>query len=119
MDANQILDYCLAKKGVVETFPFDKETLVLKVGGKMFLLMSLERQPLTISVKTDPEWSAELREQFYQITGAYHMNKTHWNSVLCEGLKPDLIEKLIDHSYDLVLKSLSKKIQIEILDLEE
>lgn len=118
MDANEILDYCLTKKGVVETFPFDKETLVLKAGGKMFLLMSLERQPLSISVKTDPEWSAELREQFHQITGAYHMNKTHWNSVLCGGLKRDLILKLIDHSYDLIVKSLSKKIQSEILDLE-
>ena len=115
MNANEILDYCLNKKGVVETFPFDKETLVLKVGGKMFLLMSLERQPLSISVKTDPEWSAELREKFYQITGAYHMNKTHWNSVLCEGLKRDLIEKLIDHSYDLVLKSLPKKIQQQLI----
>lgn len=118
MDANQILDYCLAKKGVVETFPFDKETLVLKVGGKMFLLMSLEKQPLSISVKTDPEWSAELRGKFHQITGAYHMNKTHWNSVLCEGLKRDLILKMIDHSYDLIVKSLSKKIQSDIFDLE-
>ena len=62
MDANEILDYCLAKKGVEETFPFDQETLVMKVGGKMFLLMSLERQPITIAVKTDPEWSEELRE---------------------------------------------------------
>ncbi len=118
MDANQILDYCLAKKGVVETFPFDNETLVLKVGGKMFLLMPLEKQPITIAVKTDPEWSAELREQFHQITGAYHMNKTHWNSILCEGLKPELILKLIDHSYDLILNSLSKKIREEILSLE-
>ncbi|UJF29660.1 MmcQ/YjbR family DNA-binding protein [Kaistella sp. 97-N-M2] len=114
MDANQILDHCLARKGVVETFPFNPETLVLKVGGKMFLLMPLETQPLTISVKTDPEWSAELREQHPQVTGAYHMNKTHWNSVLCEGLKPDLILKLIDHSYDLVVASLPKKIRGEL-----
>ena len=63
MDANQILDYCNTKKGVQETFPFDNETLVMKVGGKMFLLMSLDTQPVSISVKTDPEWSAELREQ--------------------------------------------------------
>lgn len=111
MDANQILDHCLARIGVVETFPFNPETLVLKVGGKMFLLMPLETQPLTISVKTDPEWSAELREKHPQITGAYHMNKTHWNSVLCEGLKPDLILKLIDLSYDLVVASLPKKIR--------
>lgn len=114
MDANEILDYCLAKKGVTETFPFDKETLVMKVGGKMFLLMSLEKQPLSIAVKTDPEWSAELREKYPQITGAYHMNKTHWNSVLCEGLKPELIMKLIDSSYELIFESLTKKMKIEV-----
>lgn len=111
MDANEILEYCLAKKGVTESFPFDNETLVTKVGPKIFLLMSLERQPLGINVKTDPEWSAELREQYIQITGAFHMNKTHWNSVSIDGLKRELIFKLIDHSYDLVFKSLPKKIK--------
>lgn len=114
MDANEILDYCLAKKGVEETFPFDKETLVMKVGGKMFLLMSLEKQPLSIAVKTDPEWSAELREKYPQITGAYHMNKTHWNSVMCEGLKRELIMKLIDSSYELIFNSLTKKMKVEV-----
>lgn len=116
MDANEILDYCLAKKGVTETFPFDNETLVMKVGTKMFLLMGLERQPLGINVKTDPEWSAELREQHPQITGAFHMNKTHWNSVLMDGLKRDLISKLIDHSYELVFNSLTKKAREEIVN---
>lgn len=114
MDANEILDYCLSKKGVTETFPFDNETLVMKVGTKMFLLMSLEKQPLTIAVKTDPEWSAELREQYPQITGAFHMNKTHWNSVSLDGLKRELVLKMIDHSYDLVFKSLTKKAKEEI-----
>jgi len=55
MEASEILDYCNEKKGVEETFPFDNETLVLKVGGKMFLLMSLDKHPLYIAVKTDPE----------------------------------------------------------------
>lgn len=109
MDANEILEYCLQKKGVMENFPFDNETLVLKVGTKMFLLMALEKQPLGINVKTDPEWSAELREQHPQITGAYHMNKTHWNSVTVDGLKRELIFKLIDQSYELVFNSLTKK----------
>lgn len=116
MDANEILDYCLAKKGVTETFPFDNETLVMKVGTKMFLLMALEKQPLSINVKTDPEWSAELREQHLQITGAFHMNKTHWNSVMTDGLKRDLIFKLIDQSYELVFNSLTKKAKEEILN---
>jgi predicted DNA-binding protein (MmcQ/YjbR family) len=116
MDANEILDYCLAKKGVTETFPFDNETLVMKVGTKMFLLMALEKQPLSINVKTDPEWSAELREQYPQITGAFHMNKTHWNSVMVDGLKRDLIFKMIDQSYELVFNSMTKKEKEEILN---
>lgn len=116
MDANEILDYCLAKKGVTESFPFDQETLVMKVGTKMFLLMSLEKQPLTIAIKNDPEWNLELREQHPQITGAFHMNKTHWNSVSLEGLKKDLLLKMIDQSYDLVFKSLTKKVKEEILN---
>lgn len=116
MDANEILDYCLAKKGVTETFPFDNETLVMKVGTKMFLLMPLEKQPLSINVKTDPEWSAELREQHPQITGAFHMNKTHWNLVLTDGLKRDLVFKLIDQSYELVFNSLAKKVREEIVN---
>lgn len=117
MEINELLTYCNAKKGVEETFPFDRETLVLKVGGKMFLLIPLEQQPLTISVKTDPEWSADLRAQHPQITGAYHMNKTHWNSVVCEGLKKDLVLKLIDQSYELIFKSLTKKRQKELSDM--
>jgi len=114
MDASEILDYCLAKKGVTENFPFDNETLVMKVGTKMFLLMALEKQPLSINVKTDPEWSAELREQYPQITGAFHMNKTHWNSVMVDGLKRDLIFKMIDQSYELVFNSMTKKAKEEI-----
>lgn len=114
MDANEILEYCLAKKGVTESFPFDNETLVMKVGTKMFLLMALEKQPLSINVKTDPEWSAELREQYPQITGAFHMNKTHWNSVMTNGLKKDLILRLIDQSYELVFNSLTKKAKEEL-----
>lgn len=116
MEVQEILEYCALKKGVEESFPFDNETLVLKVGGKIFLLMSLEKQPLVINVKTDPEWSEELREQHPQITGAWHMNKRHWNSVVCEGLRKELILKLIDSSYDLVLSSLTKKIREEVIN---
>jgi len=116
METEEIREYCLGKKAVTEGFPFDNETLVFKVGGKMFLLISLEKHPATFSAKADPEWNEELRENYPQISGAYHMNKTHWNSVLCEGLKKELILKLIDHSYDLVFKSLTKKLQAEILN---
>lgn len=116
MEIQEVLEYCAAKKGSEETFPFNEETLVLKVGGKMYALIPLEKQPLQISLKADPEWSEELREQFPQITGAYHMNKTHWNTVVAQGIKPKLIYEMIDHSYDLVFKSLTKKLQKEILE---
>ncbi|MDN3607011.1 MmcQ/YjbR family DNA-binding protein [Kaistella yonginensis] len=116
MDVTEILDYCQRKKGVEETFPFNPETLVVKVAGKMFALIPLEKQPVNLSLKADPEKSAELREQYPQITGAYHMNKTHWNSVRCEGLKKELIFELIDHSYDLVVASLTKKKKEELLN---
>lgn len=114
MEVEEIRDYCLAKNGVTESFPFDVETLVFKVGGKMFLLIPLEKQPVSFSAKANPEWSETLREEFCQISGAYHMNKTHWNSVVCDGLKRNLVLQLIDHSYDLIFKSLSKKLQSEI-----
>ena len=114
MEAEEIREYCLSKKAVTEGFPFDLETLVFKVGGKMFLLISLEHHPTTFSAKANPEWSEELREEYSQINGAYHMNKTHWNSVVCESLKQDLIFKWIDHSYDLVFKSLTKKVRDSI-----
>ena len=115
MEAEEIRNYCLNKKGVTEGFPFDETTLVFKVGGKMFLLMALEKQPLVFSAKNTADYNEELREQYYQISGAYHMNKTHWNSVICEGLKPEFIKKLIDDSYQLVYESLTKKIKLEIL----
>ncbi len=115
MEALEIREYCLQKKAVTEGFPFNETALVFKVGGKMFLLMDLESMPLVFSAKANPEWSEELREKYHQISGAYHMNKTHWNSIGTEGLKPELIKKLIDHSYDLVFNSLTRRVREEIL----
>ena len=118
MIAEEIREYCLAKKGVTEGFPFNETTLVFKVGGKMFLLMALDTKPLVFSAKNKEDYNQELREKYYQISDAYHMNKTHWNSVVCEGLKSDLIKKLIDDSYDLVFESLTKKVKEEVLNLK-
>ncbi|SFH83734.1 MmcQ/YjbR family DNA-binding protein [Halpernia frigidisoli] len=116
MQAEEIQNCCLQKKGVTESFPFENETLVFKVGGKIFLLMSLESQPLKISLKNTTEKNIELRTKYYQIEGAYHMNKTHWNTVICEGIKPDLIKELIDRSYDIIFQSLTKKIKDEVVN---
>ncbi|MHA6697636.1 MmcQ/YjbR family DNA-binding protein [Chryseobacterium sp. A301] len=116
MDAEQIRTYCLGKKGVSESFPFNQTTLVFKVGTKMFLLLSLDAVPLSFAVKTAPDWSEQLRESYSQIKGAYHMNKTHWNSVEPEGVPSDLLFKLIDHSYELIFNSLSRKDREGILE---
>ena len=68
------------------------------------------------TLKTNPEWSIELREEYTQVKGAYHMNKTHWNSFECVVIKMELIHEIIDHSYNLIFKSLTKKLQAEILE---
>lgn len=118
MDIQEFLDYCTNKKAVTEHFPFDQYTLVLKVGGKMFLLTSMERWEAgkpTVNLKCDPEYAIELRERYQGIEPGYHMNKTHWNTVSIGGDVPfTLLLELIDHSYDLIFKSLPKKVQNEI-----
>lgn len=111
MDIESIWKYCLAKPHVEETFPFDQETLVIKVGNKMFALFSVENFS-GISLKCDPERSIELRESFSAIVPAYHMNKKHWNTVkVGEDVDSKLIFELIDHSYHLVFNSLPKKVR--------
>lgn len=119
MDIQQFLEYCTSKKGVTQHFPFDQDTLVLKVGGKMFLLTSMERWEAgipTVNLKCNPEYAIELRERFQGIEPGYHMNKKHWNTVSIGGDVPfTLLLELIDHSYDLIFKSLPKKTQAEIL----
>ncbi|WGK66220.1 MmcQ/YjbR family DNA-binding protein [Croceiramulus getboli] len=109
-------DYCLAKKGVTESFPFDEDVLVFKVMNKMFALTSLSRLPRQANLKCDPERVERLREAHDGlILPGYHMNKHHWNSVLLEaGLPPELLTELIDHSYELIVASLPKKLQQEL-----
>ena len=106
-------EYCLNKKHVTEEFPFDEQTLVFKVMGKMFALSGLERIPHEINLKCDPERSIELREAYDGlIYPGYHMSKLHWNTIVIESGVPDsLIRELIDHSYDLVVKGLPKKLR--------
>lgn len=107
--------YCLAKPGVEETFPFDEHTLVFKVMGKMFAVSGLEREEFSVNLKCDPERSVELREQYPDIQPGWHMNKAHWNTVLFEGDVPEqLLRDLIDHSYDLVVSKLTKKLKAEL-----
>ena len=109
MNIETIREYCLRKKGVSEDFPFNETTLVFKVMNKMFLLASLDSVPLQINLKCDPEKAVELREKYDSVESAYHMNKTHWNSVLIDRTIPDKeILKWIDDSYNLVVSGLKK-----------
>jgi predicted DNA-binding protein (MmcQ/YjbR family) len=100
----------MAKAGVEESFPFDNETLVWKVAGKMFCLCNIHNFS-SLNLKCDPEKSMELREMYPQITPGYHMNKKLWNTVILDGLSEKLIFELIDHSYDEVVRKLPKKVQ--------
>ncbi len=109
MNIDTLQKYCVKKKGVTESFPFDEETLVFKVGGKMFCLINLT-PPWSTNLKCDPEKAIELREEYEEIIPGYHMNKKHWNTVDLHGnLKESLIEELINDSYNLVLAGLPKK----------
>ena len=109
MNIESYREYCLAKKGVTEDFPFDNETLVFKVGGKMFALTGIE-QFKSINLKCDPERAIELREEYAGILPGYHMSKKHWNTVMMDGSVPmKLIKQMIDDSYDLVVSSLPKR----------
>jgi len=119
-------DFCEAKAGVEATFPFGDATLVYKVGGKMFALTSIDDSPVGdrmsppfefINLKCDPDYAIELRADYEYISPAWHMSKKHWNSVFTDQDIPEkLIYELIDHSYDLVFKNLTKKLQNEILN---
>ncbi|MEP0265063.1 MmcQ/YjbR family DNA-binding protein [Dokdonia sp.] len=118
MHIEEFRNYCIAKKGVTEEFPFDEKTLVFKVMGKMFALSGLERIPAQVNLKCDPERSATLREEYDgTITGAFHMSKLHWNSVILQEVPPQLITELIDHSYDLVVSKMTKKLRTELENL--
>lgn len=111
MNIEELRDYCLAMKGATESFPFDQDTLVFKVGGKMFALTSLAHFN-SINLKCDPERSVELREHYQGVNPGFHMNKTHWNTVsLDRDVPQSLILDLIHHSYQLVYKSLPKRVK--------
>lgn len=118
MNIQQLYEFCLSKKGVTEHFPFDEDTLVFKVGGKMFCLASLsdwEKGIPSLNLKCDPEKAIQLREEYEAIKLGYHMSKVHWNTVSIDhDVSDKMVIELINHSYDLVFNSLTKKIQAEI-----
>lgn len=112
MNIETIRNYCIAKPGVSESFPFGGDALVFKVGGKMFALLATESQPTTINLKCDPERAVQLRDEHPAVAPGYHMNKTHWNTITINGtVRTVELQEWIDHSYELVRKSLPKAVQ--------
>ncbi len=112
MNIEELRDYCLSLKGTTESFPFDEMTLVLKVQGKMFALIPLDNPETQISLKCDPERAISLREEHSAIVPAWHFNKKYWNTVIIDpSISKALLYELIQHSYDLVVLGLPKKLR--------
>jgi len=109
MNIEELREYCLSKKAVTESFPFDENTLVFKVAGKMFLLTDLV-DDFSMNIKCDPEKALELREHYQCVQPGYHMNKKHWNTVFIDGSVSDnMLREWIDESYRLVSESLTRR----------
>jgi predicted DNA-binding protein (MmcQ/YjbR family) len=106
--------YCISKAGVEETLPFDNDTLVFKVMGKMFALTSIS-QGKSVNLKCEPELAIELRERYHGVEAGWHMNKQHWNTVQLDADYTDQdLKTWIDNSYNLVVNSLTKKLKVEL-----
>jgi len=115
MTKTSLQQYCLSKPGAVKEYPFDAVTAVYKVGGKMFALSSDIGEELRVNLKCDPLYASELRSIYGCVEPGYHMNKRHWNTVVCNKEADDsLVEEWIDDSYELVFKGLAKKTQAGI-----
>jgi predicted DNA-binding protein (MmcQ/YjbR family) len=96
-------DYCLTKLDASESTPFGEDTLVFKVGGKIFAIASLDDVPARVNLKCDPERALDLRDRYEEVQPGYHMNKKHWNTIALGGRLPNAeLRALIDHSYELV-----------------
>tara|TARA_R110002126_G_scaffold77796_2_gene193908 strand:- start:10288 stop:10656 length:369 start_codon:yes stop_codon:yes gene_type:complete len=122
MHIEQLRDFCITKKGVTEHFPFDEVTLVFKVMNKMFALTGLnnwEKGDQKINLKCDPDKAEELRATYEGINPGWHMNKRLWNTVTINAadVSDAIVFELIDHSYDLVIRGLTKKTKAELKNM--
>ena len=116
MHLESFREYCLTKPSATEGTPFGEDVLVLKVGGKMFALAALDEVPATVNLKCDPDLALELRDRYEQVRPGYHMNKKHWNTVEIDSAIPEAeLRRMIDHSYELVVKSLPKGQRAKLL----
>lgn len=118
MNIEEFQSYCLSKPMTTEECPFGPDTIVYKVAGKMFALTGLDSEEFGANLKCEPEYALDLRERYSAVKPGWHMNKTMWNTVNAAELDDDrLFKQLIDHSYDEVVKKLTKKVKLEIQEL--
>ena len=116
MNIEEFRNYCLRKAHATEGFPFGPETLVFKIGGKIFALTGLDEANFSVNLKCNPEYALELREKHPEVQPGFHMSKKHWNTVQFDGSFSDsFLQELIDHSYELVFNSLSKSQRNELI----
>jgi predicted DNA-binding protein (MmcQ/YjbR family) len=112
MDLTDAIAHCLSQPHATEETPFGPEVLVYKVGEKMFALTDPGDFPPTMNLKCDPDRALDLRDRHASIRPGYHMNKRHWNTVTLDGSLPaTLVHELIEHSYQLVVQGLPKKVR--------
>ena len=118
MNIEEIREYCLSKGGVTEGYPFDEKKLVLKLMDRMFALISLEKIPLQLTLKFDPEQAIEFREKYESVLPGYHMNKKQWNTIIVDGsVHFKEIKNWIDNSYALVVQGLKESDRDKLLNL--
>ena len=118
-NARELIAYCLTMTGAYEDFPFGNDVSVMKVKDKMFALVPHDADPPSISLKCDPIEAQMLREMYEAITGGYHLNKKHWNTITLTGEVPnDRLREMIEDSYALVVQKLPKKQQLELASLD-
>ena len=118
MNIEEFREFCIGMKGVTEELPFDENTLVFKVMGKMFALTGMDNF-VSVNVKCDPEKAIELREEYNAVKPGYHMNKKHWNTIeVNSDMNDQELRDWIQHSYDLVVAKLPKKTREELKSME-
>jgi len=112
VDAGELRRWCLAQPGAVEDFPFGPGPSVFKVGGKMFAISALDRAPLEVSVKCEPELALQLRVTYAAIRPGYHLNKRHWNTVTLDGSVSDaMVRDMVEDSYDLIVAAMPRAVR--------
>jgi predicted DNA-binding protein (MmcQ/YjbR family) len=116
MNIETLKSHAFTKKAVSQDYPFGDDVLVLRVAGKIFALIPLDASP-RVNLKCDPAWAELLRQTYPAVTPGYHMNKTHWNTVMLDGTIPDdEVLEMVDHSYEQVVKSLKKSERAKLID---